>query len=160
MKINTPDILIKPELADDKVEGARLLLAFMYRLAHRKHSRGFDNVRYYIQSADVRMFLRGYVKHPSIHFLGFDTKYFRIGVANDDIWVFDWKERPPLTFYDYLTPETCATWGYIVGRGTNTIPFTEYTDGGIPKKQEQVMISAEDRKFFAFTSWSEKKEHE
>ena len=152
MVIETPTFVqdIKPKARREKQhEGVKLFFAFMYRLAVNGHARGFDNMRYYINSNDMRYFMRGYILTPQPYFEDFDKSYFQMGIVADDMWFFTWKKRPEISQYDFKDAELCAVWGYILGKEFAG-PLYEEGDGKIPNPTKQKIVRQDDRKFFSF----------
>ena len=155
MKITIPDILIRPDLATNRIEGARILLAFMYRIAIKGSwgpSTGFDGVRYYIHAYDVRMLLRAFTNRPDKHLECFDHEYFRIGAMSKEMWCFDWIKKPPTISYDLQSPDHCAIVGYLLAREIGNELVTDNNTGRMPKHQKLVIKDRFTRQFFTYVA--------
>ena len=164
MKITIPDILIRPELQTNKVEGARVFLSFMYRCAsdpgRKGPPMGFDGVRYYIHAYDVRMILRSFTNRPAKHFECFDNEYFRIGTLSEEIWCFDWIKQPPATSYDLQSAENTAIMGYLFACELMGPIVKENTTGKMMRKQPLVIKDAATRQFLAYVALKKEDDEE
>ena len=155
MVINTPTFCqdvtsTNPKVKD--IEGQKLLFAFMYRMATKGNSKGFNKVKYYISAADLRYFLRGYILNLGEQFFDFDSQYFSVGMVTDDMWFFIWKKRPEASDYDFTQNIQCAVWGFILGKEFAG-SLTEANDTRhIPKSEKQTILRHEDRRFFSYSS--------
>ena len=129
-------------------EGVKLFVAFMYRMAKRDKN-GFKGTRYYMHASDIRYFLRKYVVAPNNHITGIDG-WMRIGKANSDIWMIEWRARPDVVKYDLTDAEATAVWGYVLGRESLSEIVSPWEGNTIPDRQVDQLKDRDANDFFSY----------
>ena len=140
------NIEIPSFIRDEKVEGAIVFMALVYRLC-RKH--GFSDTRYFIDSSDVRMTMQHNIANPQSVF-GKWVEWFRIAKCSDSHWFFEWQHTEYKTeLYEIQDPELKQVWTYLVCRMQSDKDLVEdWNEEGFPTERKNFLKKREDRGLF------------
>mgnify|MGYP006879000881 CR=1 FL=1 len=138
--------IIIPRFIGEAPEGAKLLVAFLYKLT-RPH--GLSGTRYFLDANDARTIAQKYMIDPSHTFSDY-KKWIRIGKASDTHWFFEWQfDKYETEFHEIKKPELKQVWTFLIARlqGDPTI-VEDWTANRFPTRQRPFLKKREDQQVF------------
>lgn len=143
------NILIPTFIQDHPHEGAKVFMAFLYRIM--KHGE-YKGIRYFIDSRDVRAIVQKNMTDPGPTF-GDYTHTIRFGKCSDTHWFFEFqKEIVDTVIYEIQREELRSIWCYLVARmqGDPNI-IEDWNQKGFPERTPPFLKTREDQVIFSTT---------
>ena len=143
------NILIPKFIEDSPHEGAKVLMAFLYRIIKRGE---FKGIRYFLDARDARAICQRYMVDPGPTF-GDYTESVRIGKCSDTHWFIEFqKDITETTIYSIEREDLKQIWCYLVARmqGDKNI-IQDWNQKGFPDREPPYLKIREDQYLFSTT---------
>ena len=143
------NILIPKFIEDSPHEGAKVLMAFLYRIIKRGE---FKGIRYFLDARDARAICQRYMVDPGPTFGDF-TEWVKIGKCSDTHWFIEFQEDITETIiYSIEREELKHIWCYLVARmqGDKHI-IEDWNQKGFPDREPPFLKTREDQYLFSTT---------